>query len=160
MLELEENLRILEELKERLLDIKDSMKIEKLIDEKNELEEKSLKEDFWNNQEESSIIFSKIKTLQKKINLYNNLKSQTDNLIELNKLLESEYDNDLYKELLNSTTKLKHDLDKLEIQTLILIMLLLLFIQEQEELNLKIGFKCFIECMANGQVQMDLLLKN
>ena len=118
MLELEENLRILEELKERLLDIKDSMKIEKLIDEKNELEEKSLKEDFWNNQEESSIIFSKIKTLQKKINLYNNLKSQTDNLIELNKLLESEYDNDLYKELLNSTTKLKHDLDKLEIQTL------------------------------------------
>ena len=118
MLELEENLRILDVLSNRLSDIKDSMNIEKLIDEEKQLEEQSSKEGFWSNQEESSIIFAKLKKLQKKIGLYNNLRSQIDNLIELNKLLESEFDNELFKELLSSTTKLEKDLDELEIQTL------------------------------------------
>ena len=57
MLELEENLKFLNELKNKLEEIKDSMKIESLKHELKELEKKSLEENFWNDQENSSLVF-------------------------------------------------------------------------------------------------------
>ena len=118
MFELEENLRILNELKKQLAQIKDSMKIESLEKELKLLEEESLKEDFWNDQENSSKVFSKIKILQKKINSYNNLFSELNNLIEMNILLSSEPDNDLLKELLKNSDSIISKIEDLEIQTL------------------------------------------
>lgn len=118
MLELEENLRFLNELKIRLEEIKDSMKIESLKLELKDLEKKSLEDNFWNDSKNSSMIFSKIKILQKKINLYENLKAELENLIEMNNLLQIELDEDLVKELLKNSQKIKEDFDKLEIQTL------------------------------------------
>ena len=73
MFELEENLRLLNELKKQLEQIKDSMKIDSLEKELSSLEQESLKEDFWNDQENSSKVFSKIKILQKKITSFKNL---------------------------------------------------------------------------------------
>lgn len=118
MFELEENLRLLNELKTRLEQIRDSMKIESLIAELKTLESESLKEDFWSNQENSSKVFSKIKTLQKKINSYESLTQELNNLIEMNKLLEVELDTDLLKELLKSSTSIINKIDELEIETL------------------------------------------
>ena len=60
MFELEENLRLLNELKNKLEQIKDSMNIENLKLELTELEKESLKEDFWNDQKNSSTVFAKI----------------------------------------------------------------------------------------------------
>ncbi len=118
MLELEENLKFLKELKNKLEEIKDSMKIESLKHELKELEKKSLEENFWNDQENSSLVFSKIKTLQKKIKLYEDIASELENLIEMNELLNQDLDEQLVKELLTNSRNLKNSLEALEIQTL------------------------------------------
>lgn len=119
MLELEENLRFLNELKNKIEEIKDSMKIESLKFELNNLEKQSLEENFWNNKENSSIVFSKIKKLQKKITLYDSLNSELTNLLEMNELLNIEPDEDLLKELLINSKKVKEQCEKLEIETLL-----------------------------------------
>ena len=118
MLELEENLRLLGELKTKLEQIKSSLKIDLLKSELAELEKESLKEDFWNDQENSTKVFSKIKVLQKKINSYENLVSEISNLIEMNQLLNIEPDNELLKELLKNSASISLKIDELEIQTL------------------------------------------
>ena len=118
MFELEENLRMLNELNKQLEQIKDSMKIELLEKELKVLEEESLKEDFWNDQENSSKVFSKIKILQRKITAYKNLSSELNNLIEMNTLLSLEPDNDLLKELLKNSDLIVSKIEDLEIQTL------------------------------------------
>lgn len=119
MLELEENLRFLNELKNKLEEIKDSMKIESLKFELNNLEKQSLEENFWNNKENSSLIFSKIKKLQKKITLYDSLNLELINLLEMNELLNIEPDEELLKELLINSKKIKEQCEKLEIETLL-----------------------------------------
>ena len=118
MFELEENLRLLNELKSQLEQIKDSMKIELLEQELKALEQESLKDDFWNDQENSSRVFAKIKLLQKKITSYNKLFSELSNLIEMNQLLSLEPDNDLLKELLKNSNSIVSKIEDLEIQTL------------------------------------------
>ena len=118
MLELEENLRLLGDLKTKLEQIKSSLKIDLLKSELAELEKESLKEDFWNDQENSTKVFSKIKVLQKKINSYENLVSEISNLIEMNQLLNIELDNELLKELLKNSASISLKIDELEIQTL------------------------------------------
>ncbi len=118
MFELEENLRLLESLKEKLEQIKDSMKIDSLKKDLSLLETESSKEGFWNNQEHSNKVFAKIKILQKKINSYETLNSDLSNLIEMNQLLKTEADNELLKELLKSSDSIINKIDELEIQTL------------------------------------------
>ena len=118
MFELEENLRLLNELKNKLEQIKDSMNIENLKLELTELEKESLKEDFWNDQKNSSTVFAKIKVLQRKVNSYENLYSELSNLIEMNQLLQIEPDNDLLKELLKNSNSIISKIDNLEIETL------------------------------------------
>ncbi len=118
MLELEENLKLLEELKIKLEQIKSSIKIDSLKVELGELEKESLKENFWEDTENSNKIFAKIKTLQKKIYNYESLESELKNLIEMNTLLELENDEELLKELLSHSIKLEKDISNLEIQTL------------------------------------------
>ena len=119
MLELEENLKFLNELKNKLEEIKDSMKIESLKFELNKLEKESLSENFWNNQENSTLVFSKIKKLQKKIGLYESLESELINLIEMNELLNLEPEEELIKELLLNSQKINEQWEKSEIETLL-----------------------------------------
>ena len=118
MLELEENLRLLEDLKIKLEQIKDSMKIDILKSELKQLEKQSLEPDFWNDSKKSSLIFSKIKSLQKKINMYEKLFSELENSIEMNKLLQLEFDTSLSKDLLNISINLEKNINNLEIETL------------------------------------------
>lgn len=118
MIELEENLRFLNELKNKINQIKDSMKIESLKEQLQELEAESTKDGFWNDQEHSSRVFSKIKSIQRKINNYEKIEKEIKNLFEMNELLNLEVDLDLVKELLKNSDNLKIKLDDLEIQTL------------------------------------------
>ena len=118
MIELEENLRFLNELNIKLNHIKDSMKINELTQELRKLEEESTKDDFWNDQANSSKVFARIKSIQRKINGYENIVSELNNLKEMNELLNLEPDQDLLKELLKNSDTLKNKLDDLEIQTL------------------------------------------
>lgn len=118
MLELEENFRILNLLKEKMVEIKDAMRISTLKDELKKLEKETLDTSIWNDQEKSSKIFTKIKVLQKKINSYESLENDLNNFIEMNEFLNLEFDQGLLNELLEGTKKIEKSIDLLQIQTL------------------------------------------
>ena len=118
MLELEENIKYLNDLKIKLLEIREAMKISALKEEASRLEEETFAPDFWNDTEKSGTIFSNLKTLQKKISVYENLEMQLNNLIEMNELLQLELDENLVSELLESSNKIEKEIEKLQIQTL------------------------------------------
>lgn len=91
--------------------------IEKLKNRLNDLEKETLKEDFWS--KNNGNILQEIKILKDKINLYTKTALTLNDLLEMNKLLEEEEDNELVKELLNDTKKLNKDIENLEIKTLL-----------------------------------------
>ena len=118
MLELEDNKQFLYELLNKLESIRDSIKLESLKNELKELENEVNKEDFWNNKEYSNNVFSKMKSIQKKVKFYEELNKELLSLIEMNSLLQTEYDEELFNELINSSNKLEENINKLEIETL------------------------------------------
>ena len=118
MLELEENLFQLKSLNEKILFIRESMKIDSLIKELKELEEASTQEGFWNDIKGSSRIFSKINNIKGKISSYDKLENECKNLIEFNELLEIEFDEALYKDLLDKTKKLDNAISKMQVLVL------------------------------------------
>jgi peptide chain release factor 2 len=118
MLELEENKRYLNNLKIKLDNINESMKIDSLKTELEDLKQESMQENFWQDAEKSSKVFSKIKVLEKKVNTYENLSNELSNLLDMNDLLDVEFDEELLNELLKSSKTLNDKLDELEIQTL------------------------------------------
>ena len=83
-----------------------------------ELNEKTMENGFWNDQENSSKVFAKIKSLQRKLNSYEKIESEISNLFDMNELLNLEIDLELVKELLKNTENLNLKLEDLEIQTL------------------------------------------
>ena len=117
MLELEENKRFLNELKIKLQEIGESMNVDSLRANLENLKQESSKEDFWQNAENSAKVFSKIKTLEKKIKNYTALKDELDNLLEMNELLSLEFDSELLNELLTTTKSLDIKLDTIKIET-------------------------------------------
>jgi peptide chain release factor 2 len=119
MIELEENARFLSNLKEKLTNINKTLKIDELKKEISDLEKETLKTDFWSNIDESNIVFSKLKKLQKKVQIFDNLKQELSSLTEMNELLLIELDEELAKDLLRTSKKLSTDLEKLEIETLL-----------------------------------------
>ena len=83
------------------------------------LEEETFKEGFWNDQKKSSVILQQIKSLKGKFNRYNNIKSNLDNLIELNDLLLLESDEDMESQLIKSSEELLGNIEKFEVETLL-----------------------------------------
>ena len=118
MIELEENQRKLNSFKEKIVLISDSLKIEELKKEVEELNKKTLENDFWNDTENANKILSKIKEYEKKINQVQNLKQNLENLIEMNSIVLNENEADLAKEILEETEKIDKQINDLEIQTL------------------------------------------
>ncbi len=82
-----------------------------------ELENKTLENDFWNNSTESSKILSKIKSLKLQVNNYDNISKEINNIIEMNKMILEDYDEDLAKELLIATQNISIRIEKLELET-------------------------------------------
>ena len=91
------------------------------------LEEETLKEGFWNDSKNSSIVLQKIKTIKSKIEKHNKIKSEIDNLIEMSELLSEEVQeqeagsesSSLVNDIIESTKLVQKDIDDLEIQTLL-----------------------------------------
>ena len=119
MIELEDNSRLLNNLKDKIKLIEDSLKVPKLKEELSVLEKQSLEPDFWNDQENSSKVFAKIKNLKRKIESFEKYNGELKNLIEMNDLLQIEYDKELSNELITNTEKLEKALETLEIETLL-----------------------------------------
>lgn len=83
-----------------------------------ELHNKTIEEDFWNNTENSSIVLTKLKRLQNKQEKYRKLQNELNNLLEMNDLLLIEEEQELAKEVLKNTKKLEEAIDNTELETL------------------------------------------
>lgn len=119
MLELEENLSKLQELNNKIQFIKESIKIDSLTMELERLEKKTVEEGFWDDIEASNKTFSKINSIKKKISQYKELETETQNLLEINELLTLEFDEELFKDLIDKTQKIEKDIEKLQVLVLL-----------------------------------------
>lgn len=81
------------------------------------LEKETLDQNFWNDNNVSSKILSKIKKLKDKVNNFDKIKKEVYDAYDLNKLLLDEFDEDLKKDILISTKDLISKVDKLELET-------------------------------------------
>ena len=118
MIELEENIKLINNIIEDFKEIKDSLKLDSLKEELKVLEEKSMQDNFWNNPE-SNQVYSKIKSIKSKINDYESLLGEANNLKDLNELLLVDFDETLKKDLLSSTKNLQRKQDDLKIKVLL-----------------------------------------
>lgn len=84
-----------------------------------DLEEQTSHSDFWNDSKISSNVLKQITSLKSKIENYKKVKTEFDNIYELNELLKIEVDEDLEKELISNIKNIEKSIDKLEISTLL-----------------------------------------
>lgn len=166
MLDLEENKRILNGLQNRLQELESALQISNLTQKLTELEKQTMGEDFWEDSQKSAVIYSKMNVIQKKIKTFENLKTELENLTELNDLLILEQDKDLEKDLLINTQKLEKSLEEIEVQTLLSgkydanNAILTIHPGARTEPNHKIGLKCFTECIPDGLQPINIRSKN
>lgn len=84
-----------------------------------ELESKTTENDFWNDTDNSSKVLKQINSLKSKVEGFKKLNNELNNLLEMSDLLQVEEDEELAKELLESTDTLEKNIEKLEITTLL-----------------------------------------
>lgn len=83
------------------------------------LESQTMNPDFWNDSKNSSKVLQKIKSLKNKKETFVKIKRELINLEEMNELLLLEDDESLANDLLNNTTKIDKEIEKLELETLL-----------------------------------------
>lgn len=83
------------------------------------LEKKTLEESFWTDNNNNSSVLREMSNIKSKIEKYNNLKSEFDNLKDLSDLLKLESDDELARELIKNTAKIEGKITSLEINTLL-----------------------------------------
>ena len=124
LLELEENTRLLNTLKQKIKAV-NLFDITKLKTELANLEEETLKEGFWNDSKNSGIVLQKSKTIKNKIDKYTKISNEINNLIEMSELLSEEAeegeddDNSLIKDIIENTKYAQKEIDDLEVETLL-----------------------------------------
>ncbi len=119
MFDFENATKINEEQNKRINEIGNSINIEKLTAELNQLEKKTEEQEFWNDAEKSSKILSDINELKKKVFNYNEIKKDVQTVSEMIELLKTESDSEMEKELDSLINKTNEELDSLEISTLL-----------------------------------------
>ncbi len=82
-----------------------------------ELEEVTIEENFWNDNKKSTEILGRIKSAKNKITLYNKIKNEIKDIIELTELVELENDKESIDDIIKSTYKIQKELEKFELET-------------------------------------------
>ncbi len=93
--------------------------IEKSTKQLKDLENETLKEDFWKDSKNSSKILSQIKKLKSKCNDFKEIKIEIENLEELTELINLEPDEELAKEIIKNTKRLEKSVEKLELTSIL-----------------------------------------
>ena len=119
MIDLEENKRLINNLKDRIEKIYNSLNLKVQEEQLKGLENKTLEEGFWNNSSESNSVLKQIKDIKSKLKLYSDLNTQILDLMDLNELLDIEHDEELEKQLISLTKNAEKNIEKFEIQTLL-----------------------------------------
>ncbi len=83
-----------------------------------ELENQTAVADFWNNSKKSGNVLSEIKKIKTKCETYEKIEKELNNLLEINELLQLEYDEEMAKEILKGTKHIEKEIEKLQITTL------------------------------------------
>ena len=83
------------------------------------LENETMRDGFWNDNKNSSNILQKLKNVKNKYNNFNNIKSEIDNLIEMNDFLLIEKDDEMENDLAKNTNKLAKKIENFQIQMLL-----------------------------------------
>ncbi len=118
MIDLDENYRLLQSLKSKVDELLKTVDINSLKKEYESLKEKTMEPNFWDNSENSVSVLSKLKNIEKKINKYNHLEAEVNNLIETNEFLKLENDEELSNNLLSETNAISDTISQLEMQSL------------------------------------------
>lgn len=84
-----------------------------------ELEEQTMQEGFWTNNDKKDEILVKIKNNKKICTSFSNLENEIQNLEELSELVMLEFDEEIKKEILKNTKKVVREVEKLELETLL-----------------------------------------
>lgn len=84
-----------------------------------DLETQTVQKGFWENQQNSSAVLTKMKRIQNKVETYKKLQAKLENLQSLNELLLEEEDIELGKEILKDTVDLEQKLETIELETLL-----------------------------------------
>ena len=119
MLELEENKHKLLSLKSKINSIAEALNINNIESEIKKLEAKTSEADFWNDQQNSGLVITKMKRLQNKLARFKKIEIEYENLSSLNELLLEEEDAELGKEVLKNTEKLEEEIEHLQLETLL-----------------------------------------
>ena len=115
MIDLEENKRNLQELKQRFLNLEKTIGTSEELGKKlKELEEKTLVQGFWDDTKVANSVLRDIKEIKGRYNSINSIKNDLDNLIETNDFLITENDEEMAQDLEKSTAHLAEDIEKLE----------------------------------------------
>jgi len=118
MFDIDENIRLNQNLVNRVDEIGKTIKIDDLTDRLKELEKKTEDNNFWNNADESSIVLAEISNLKSRITKYNDVKDSIFNDSEILEMLKIESDEELEKEIVKSISENVEKLENLEIQIL------------------------------------------
>ena len=84
-----------------------------------ELEQQTTRQEFWQNQQNTSQVLKRITEIKNKVEEYKLSKNNLNNLLDLVELLKTEKDEQLENELEKNVLNLSKQVDKLEISTLL-----------------------------------------
>ncbi|MFB6181570.1 MAG: peptide chain release factor 2 [Candidatus Magasanikbacteria bacterium] len=106
----------LEQLKQKVDSTYDLVDVEQKKEKKKELEQEMSQEDFWQDQQRAKKIKKEHSKLEEKINIWEELKGEVQELQELKQELQDEENESLQKDLRNRTEELWQKYDKLELE--------------------------------------------
>ncbi len=109
----------LESMENDINEMEDSLGIEKLISEIKDLEEETAKEGFWDDLENSQKVLQKTKQLKAKVDAFNSLKGEWEDMCTLVELAIDEDDESLLPEVEEGYKKLVADLEQMKLDTLL-----------------------------------------
>ena len=93
--------------------------IKKLEVELSELEKKTLEPNFWDDTTNANSILDKIKNIKNKCKKYREIEADLSGMKDIIDLLKIEYDESLANEMIKDINKIKKEVEKFEIQTLL-----------------------------------------
>lgn len=109
----------LEGLEEPIATLRESLHIEHILTQISELEARTQEPDFWNDVEKAQSLQTKLRRQQKKVDSFNALSNEREELLTLCELANEEEDLDSLPELQQGLATLKEDFEKMRLETLL-----------------------------------------
>ncbi len=109
----------LEGMEEPVATLRESLHIDHVMTEISELEARTQEPDFWNNVEKAQALQTKLKRLQKKVDNFNALSNEREDLLAMCELANEEEDLSYLEELQEGLSTLKNDFENMRLETLL-----------------------------------------